>query len=221
MKIIRNWNLRASGFLIIPALAFPLGAQPVTSLSINGQTGSAKVIQVDGVDYVEVQGFVRIANASIAFQKDQIVMTLTGADANPPAAAPVPMGFSKEFVAAGIEAMAEQREWAAGLKLAIEGGYPLTGAWLAGFRARAQQALLTASVSASADADKDALPFLKNQFDNVSKLSDKYLQMAVSLSYIDPNSLEQDPVYQKIVTCTQSLASMATANRFVDDGSCR
>jgi hypothetical protein len=55
----------------------------------------------------------------------------------------------------------------------------------------------------------------------MQKLNDKYLQMAKSLTYIDPNSLDNDPLDQKIRTCGHSLASMATANEFVDDGSCQ
>jgi hypothetical protein len=41
------------------------------------------------------------------------------------------------------------------------------------------------------------------------------------MTYIDPDSLKSDSLDQKIVTCARSLASMATANQFVDDGSCQ
>ena len=120
-----------------------------------------------------------------------------------------------------VEAMARQREWRATLKNAIERSYPLAENWLSDLKAKANQALITASVSTSTAADKDALPFLTNQFNNMSQLSDKYLQMALSLSYIDPKSLDNDALNQKIIACTQSLASMATTNQFVDDGSCQ
>jgi hypothetical protein len=52
-------------------------------------------------------------------------------------------------------------------------------------------------------------------------LTDKYLQMTKSMTYIDPNSLDNDPLDQKLRACGHSLASMATANQFVDDGSCQ
>jgi hypothetical protein len=55
----------------------------------------------------------------------------------------------------------------------------------------------------------------------MSALSDKYFQMSASMTYIDPSSLDSDPLNQKISTCARSLASMATANQFVDDGSCQ
>ncbi len=58
-------------------------------------------------------------------------------------------------------------------------------------------------------------------FNNIVKLSDKYLQMAKSVTYIAPDSLDTDPLDRKIRTCARSLASMVTADQFVDDGSCR
>jgi len=117
--------------------------------------------------------------------------------------------------------MARVREWRAALKNAIERGYPLSENWLATYRAQAQQALRLASVAVNTTADKNALPLLTNEFNKMSKLSDKYLQMTMSMTYIAPNSLDTDPLDQKIRTCAHSLASMATANQFVDDGSCQ
>jgi hypothetical protein len=219
MKTIGMRKLRIAKFLILPYLALPLFAQHVDSLSISGQTGSAKVTQVNGHNYVEVEGLARLTNSSVSFKANQIIFTLAGANANVPA--PEAPGFSKDFVTAGIEAMAEQREWRAALKNAIESNYPLTENWLSGLRARAQQALSIAAASTSTAADKSALPFLANQFNNMSKLSDKYLKMTVSMTYIDPKSLDNDPLDLKILACTHSLASMATSNQFVDDGSCQ
>jgi hypothetical protein len=62
----------------------------------------------------------------------------------------------------------------------------------------------------------DAGPFVVNEFNNI-----RTLQMTKDMQYIDPSSLQSDPVDQKIVTCARSLASMATTNQFVDDGSCQ
>ena len=85
-------------------------------------------------------------------------------------------GLSRTFVIAGIEAMAEQREWRAGLKYAIEGGYPLTEPWLSAFRDKAQAALQAASASGTSTADRNVAPLLVMQFNNMVALSDKYLQ---------------------------------------------
>jgi hypothetical protein len=51
------------------------------------------------------------------------------------------------------------------------------------------------------------------------KLSDKYLKMTLSRNYIAPGSLDTDSLDQKIRICAHSLASIATANQFVDDAS--
>jgi hypothetical protein len=215
---IKTWW--ALALVVLSALALSLAAQQSNSLVIAGQPGSAKVIQVDGRNYVEVEGLARLTNSSVSFNRNQIVLTLSGAADTPTPAAPA-TGFSKDFVIAGIEAMALMREWHAALKNAIERSYPLGEDWLAAYRAQALTDLRLASVAVNTTADKNALPFLTNEFNNMVKLSDKYLQMAKAVTYIAPDSLGTDPLDQKIRACAHSLASMATANEFVDDGSCQ
>ncbi len=212
------WNEAQRTLLILSGLALPVVAQHADSLSINGQTGTAKVIQLNGRNYVEVEGLARLTNSSISFNGNQIIITLAGG--NPPAHA-APTGFSKEFITASLEAMAQQREWHAALKNAIESAYPISDNWLSGLRAKAQQALHLASISASTPADRKAAPLINNQFENMSKLSAKYLQMAQSMTYINPRSLDTDGLDQKIAACIHSLSAMATANQFVEDGSCQ
>jgi hypothetical protein len=217
---IKTWWALAT-FFILPALALSFAGQQSNSLIIAGQPGSAKVIQVDGRDYVEVESLAHLTKSSISFDRNQIVLTLPGSTADSPAPAMSPTGFSKDFVTAGIEAMAQMREWHAALKSAIDRGYPLAEDWLTANRAQAQQALRLASLAANTIGDKNTLPFLSNEFSNMRQLSDKYLQMSSSRTYIASGSLDTDPLDQKIRACGRSLASMATANQFVDDGSCQ
>ena len=70
--------------------------------------------------------------------------------------------------------------------------------WLSAYRNQAQQAVRLAAVAASTPADKNAEPFLTNEFNTMRALTDKYLQMTKSRTYIDPNSLDNDPLDQKI-----------------------
>lgn len=217
---VQSWWALAA-LLILPALAVSLAAQQSNSLTVAGQPGSAKVIQVGGRNYVEVEGLARLTNSSISFNGNQIVLTLSGATADASTPAAPATGFSKDFVTAGIETMAQVREWHAALRNAIEHGYPLAEGWLSDYSAQAQKALRLASVAVNTTADKNALPFLTNEFNNMHKFSDKYLQMTASMNYIAPDSLESDPLDQKIRVCARSLASMATTNQFVDDGSCQ
>ena len=200
-------------------------AQQTTSLLITGQSGSAKVVQVAGHNYVEVEGLARITNSSVNFNGNQIVLTLPGAGAGSSqdtsnSNAPAP-GFSKDFVTAGIEAMAQLREWHSALRNAIMRGYPLADDWLAAYRNQAQQAVRMAAVAVSTPSDKNAFPFVTNELNNMQALTNKYLQITKNMEYLDPNALDNDPLDQKIRTCARSLASMATANQFVDDGSCQ
>lgn len=212
-----GWALAA--LLIVMAVAV-LAQQP-NSLIVSGQQGQIPVIQVQGHNYVEVEGLARIVQGSIKFNGNQIVLTLPGtAGTETASTAPAP-GFSNEFKTAGIEAMAEIREWHTALRTAIERGVPLNEGWLGPYRAQAQQAVRLASVAIRTDSDKSVYPFVVSVFNNMNTLSSKYLQMTKDMTYIDPNSLQSDAVDQKIVTCTHSLASMASANQFVDDGSCQ
>jgi len=218
-SIKMRWPLTA--LFILLALALSLAAQQSNLLIIVGQPGSAKVIQVDGRNYVEVEGLVRLTKSSMSLNGNQIILTLPGSSTEAPTPSASAAGFSKDFVAAGMEAMAEMREWHAALKNAIDRSYPLAEDWLTAHRAQAQQALRLASLAANTDADKNVFPFLSNEFNNMRALSDKYLQMSKSMTYIAPGSLDSDPLDQKMRACGRSLASMAAANQFVDDGSCQ
>jgi hypothetical protein len=207
-------------FLLTAVLVTSPAAQQATTLVIAGQSGSAKIIRVEGRNYVEVEGLARLMNSSMSFNGNQIVLTMPGSTADTPAPAEA-TGFSKDFVTAGIEAMALVREWHAALGNAIQRGYPLSDDWLNAYRNKARQALRLASVAVTSPADKSAFPFLTKEFNNMQNLSNKYVQLTVSRAYIDPNSLDSDPLDQKFLSCGHSLASMATTNQFVDDGSCQ
>ena len=219
-----KWLVLA-GILVTSVLAVTLVAQQITSLSVNGQSGQAQVVQLQGRNYVDVNGLTRILNGSISFNGNQIVLTLGGggsgggdSQAAPP---PQQQGLSKEFLNAGIEAMSQVREWHAALKNAVEHSYPLGADWLGSFRAQAQQALRLAGVAASTDQDRKAFQLLTNEFNNMNKLSDKYLQMTANMNYIAPDAIANDPLDARLIACGHSLASMASTRQFVDDGSCQ
>jgi hypothetical protein len=216
----KKWQAFAA-LSILTVLAAALVAQQTSSLTVAGQSGSAKVIQVDGRNYVEVEGLARLTNSSMSFNANQIVLTMPGTTGDTSAAAASAPGFSKDFVAAGIEAMSQVREWRVALRTSIQRSYPLSEEGLAAYRDQARKALRLASVAVNTPADQNVLPFLTNEFNNMQQLSDKYLQMAKSMTYIEPNSLDGDPLDQKIRTCAHALTSMASANQFVDDGSCQ
>jgi len=216
--------MMVAAILVLPLLV--LVAQQTSSLTIDGQQGQAKVIQIQGRNYVEVDGLARITGGSIRFAGNQIVLSLPGSGngssqvAQSAAPAAPPAGYSKDFLSAGIEAMTQVREWHAALKNAIERGYPLSSEWLGNFKRQCQASLRQAGVAASTDMDQKLFPLMQNEFNNMSALSDKYMQKTSNMDYIAPNSLSNDPLEQKLQSCGHSLAAMVSSNQFVDDGSC-
>ena len=226
--MLRN-ALRAS-VLLIAILFLPLlllMAQQTSFLLIDGLPGEARVIQVQGKNYVEVEGLARITGGALRFAGNQISLTLPSGGNTVPqteqsASASRPaVGLSRPFLTAGIETMREILEWHAALKTGIERGYPLSDVWFGNFRRRIQASLKQAEAAASTDMDHKALPMLTNEFNTMGALTDKYLKIVVSRDYLAPNSLNSDPLDQKLLTCWQSLASTASSNQFVDDGSCQ
>jgi hypothetical protein len=208
--------------LSVSVLACVLVAQQTTSLIIHGQQGDAKVVQVQGHNYVDIEGLARLTNGTISFRGSQIVLTLpSSAISAPIASSPQPSnGVSKDFRTAGVETMARLREWHAALRIGVEKGVPLATGWLDNYQAQAQEALRMASVAISTDGDKNAYPVLINEYNNMKSLSDKYVGMTKSMDYIDPNSLQSDPLNQKVVACSRFLSSIASTQAFIDDGSC-
>jgi hypothetical protein len=97
--------------LLLPLLA--LVAQETSALLIEGQQGEARVIQLQGKNYVEVEGLARITGGSLRFAGNQITLTLpSGGNPAPqteqaaPASRPA-VGLSRPFLTAGIESMRE------------------------------------------------------------------------------------------------------------------
>jgi hypothetical protein len=221
-------NALRPSVMLIAILFLPLlflMAQQTSFLLIDGLQGEARVIQLQGKDYVEVDALARITSGSLRFVENKIVLTLpAGAETSSHALQPLaaaPVGYSRPFLNAGIEAMRQILEWHAALKSAIERGYPLSDEWLGHFKRQIQSSLKQVEAAASTDMDHKAAPLLANEFNNMSALTDKYLKITASRDYLAPNSLSNDPLEQKLLTCLQSLESMASSNQFVDDGSCQ
>jgi hypothetical protein len=208
--------------LLLPLLV--LVAEQTTSLLVDGPQGKAKVLQVQGKNYVEIDEVARITGGSLRFTGNEIILALpssSDAAVHGDAAKSQPIGLSRPFLTAGIEAMRQILEWHAALKTAIERGYPLSDVWIGSYRRQIQSTLKQAEAAASTDADQKALPLLTNEFNTMSALTDKYLQITASRDYLAPDSLNSDPLDHKLLSCWHSLESMASSNQLFDDGACR
>lgn len=214
-------SLILPGFLAFSCLASPQAAQQNGKLTISGQPGDAAVMQMNGRSYVDIEALARLSNGTLHFNGPQITLTLPGTAATTPSSSqPANPGFSKEFLKAGIEEMSVIREWRSTLLNAVQNGYPVTDAVVAGFQGQAAASLRLAPVAASTDSDQQAYQLLSNEFDNMQKLSNKIVAARQNMNYVAPNALKNDPLYQQILTCARSLASMASSGQFQDDGSC-
>ncbi len=195
-----------------------------STLAVNGQ-GQAPVIQVNGRSYVDVEALARLLNGSLAFQGSQINLSLPAeggsAPAPPAAGMPANSEFSREFLKAAIEEMTVIREWRSALLGAVKNGYPVTEEWMASYQGQAASNLRLAYVAATTDSDRNAWQFLSSVFDKMSRLSSQVVTARKNMEYLAPDALQNDPLNQQILTCARSMASMAAAGAFQDDGSCR
>jgi hypothetical protein len=227
-KRVLSGSLALALFLTMVELATSQAVQEKRMLVVNGQSGQVAVLQMNGRSFVDLEALAQIANGTLGFRGDQIVLTLPGAAAAPPAKAPSTSqqsnsAFSKEFLTAGIETMSVIREWRSALANAIQNGYPVSANWVESYRGRAAQNLRLASVAASTDADQQALQLLTNELDNMHRWSDKILKARKDMDaakYMSPDALDNDPLFQKILNCAHSLAAMSASGQFQDDGSC-
>ena len=195
------------------------------TLVLTGHTGELSVMEMGGRSYVDIEALTRFVNGSLSYRGNQIVLTLPSAGAGTPTAN-LETGqsgaseFSKDFLKAAIEEMGVIREWRSALKNAIGQGFPVTENWADSYRARAEQSLRLVSLAASTDHDRSAFELLTNEFHNMKKLSDRFVEAGKGRVYVSPRSFDDDPLDQKIVKCGRSLAAMAANNQFADDGSC-
>ena len=199
----------------------------VQPLSVNGHTGEAIVYQIDGKSYVDLQNLVRIANGSITFKGDQIILSFpsseeaaSGADPH----APESTILSPDFMRAGVQELALLKDWVSKLAYALQHAHPGDGSRVVILHDRALEGLHLAKVSATSNSDQNALQLLTTHFNNVGAWSDKLIgerKRADTAKYsMSPDALKNDEHYQKIMKCMQSLNSMVSGGTFHDDYAC-
>jgi hypothetical protein len=140
-------------FLTVVEVAASQAVPQSRTLIVNGQSGQVAVMQINGRSFVDLEALAQLANGSLGFRGNQIMLTLPASAAKNPTTAPstrhpADSAFSKNFMKAGIEEMVI-REWRSAQANAIQNGYLVTAAWVAGYRSRATESLRLASVAAS------------------------------------------------------------------------
>jgi len=206
-------------------LVFAQAAERNVKLVVHGLPGQMAILQVNGRSYVDVEDFARFISGSVVFSGNEVTLTLPlssqcASAATDSASRPGNSAFSKEFMNAGIEEMSVIREWRSALVNAVQSGYAVTDAFVAGYHSEASTNLRLAFVAISTDADRSAYKLLSNEFDSIQKLSNKILAARKNMNYVPTDALKDDALDQKILNCARSLASMAASGQFLDDGSC-
>jgi hypothetical protein len=190
-------------------------------LSIAGQSEYAKVLEFDGKSYVAVDDVARLTRGALTFKANQILLTLPGGAAQSSIGASVgAQGFSKEFLRTGIEQMSAIREWRITIVNAIHNNFPVPEEWVSELQRRAQKNLVLTAAARSTEDDGKAYQLLAAEFANMQRLSDRFLSKRKQLQYIDPSSIDNDPLDRQILACGRSLAAMAAENQFHDEASC-
>jgi len=214
--------------LLTPVVVLSQATDQRRMLTINGQSTQVPVIQMNGLSYVGLQGLADALHGSISYSGNVVALSLpvVSASGTPSATAPVappPLaphgvaaGFSREFLDAGYEEMSTLRSWYGVLQTAIQNRISLSVALLAPYRAEATTSLRLALVAATTPSDRRAYQLLSNEFQNMAKLSDKYMNM----SNISTDALEKDDLNQRILACAHSLRSIAVSGQFVEEAPC-
>lgn len=218
-----------TSLLICSGQAFAQGKQD-REVTVNGQTGRAEVIEQSNRIFVDLAALARIGHGTLSYQGNQIVLTIpetVGKESDRGISEPIhsnPNALSQDFMRAGIESIAQMREWASTLAYAIQNGYGVTDQWVAGYRDQAGQALLVTQGLITTDGDRQAFELLKHEFESVRQWSDQLVEakkkMDTAKYSTSANALRDEPLSQHIITCGHFLARMLGGSVFQDDASC-
>lgn len=224
-RLGREWAILAvgvvAGLVVVPGMVLSQGMEESRTLVIAGQAGQAAVVRMQGKSYVELESLARLTHGTLNFSGNQVTLTLPAVGANTATTiAGDKSDFSKEFLRAGIEEMAMIREWRIALTNAVQNGIPIGDDLMAIYRGPALTNLRLAAVAASTDPDRSAYQLLSNEYDNMKKLSDRFVAAHTAQQYMPPDSLKDDALNLQILNCARSLATMAASGKFTDDGSC-
>ncbi len=206
--------------IALPVLISAQSAPHPQTLVVNGQAGKTTVVQVNGRSFVDVEALAQIANGTVAFKDNQITLTVPASASSGASGQQSPPGFSKEFLSAAIESIAAVREWRTGIATAIENSISVTDSWVSAFQRQANDSLRQASVAAITGTDRATLQLLTNEYDNMQKWSDQIIAARKTLQYMSADQMSSDPLFQQVLACSHSLATVVASGQFQDEPAC-
>lgn len=212
--------------LVLVLASFTHAQLQTRTLVINGHSGQVTIYRVEGKSFIDLETLVRTANGTVSFKGDEIILTLpavaaSAAQTNPPQSA----GMTKGFMSSAVQALALIKDWQNTMADAIQRGVPGDGSRLGILHDRAANGLRLAQVQAHSEPDENALQLLTNHFNQVDnwkrRLIDARRSMSTANYSASADALQNDPEYQKIVSCSRFLATMLPSGEYQDDPSCR
>jgi hypothetical protein len=214
-------NISLAFLALAPTLTLAQTPQPKTMLSVEGYSGQAPVVRINGKTYVEIDALARATNGTVTFQAGHIILSFPppGAVSAPGHADSTPK-LSKDFLKALIDELSVIGEWRAAIANAIQGNGPVTEQGMEGYKRKTDNQMALTSTTASTQPDKDLLSLLRTESNNIHALSDKYVALGKTQSFVAQDALESDSVDQQVQTCARGLAAVAASGQFVDVSTC-
>jgi hypothetical protein len=204
----------------------PVQSAPEKVLVLNGKTVAAKIRQIDGRSYVDIEALAQATNGAVTVESNRVVLTIPLPDSSVARAVapsqPV-AGLSRNFASAAIAEVAEMREWRGAIGAMITYGLAASKSSAQDYHERVAEGLRQTALAASTDADRSALQLLKNESDSLTGWANDVLAARQDLNgakTMDPNALQNDPALAEITGCSRFLNSMLVSGTFSDDGSC-
>ena len=214
-----------AALLAVPGLLTVNGSaqtpQKATTFTIAGHPGEAQLLHINGKSYVDIEALARLTQGSLSFKGNLTILTLPPSDGEAPAATPhAKAGFSTAFVQAGIEEMSVIREWRIAIVNAVLNNNPISADWVSEHHRKAEKYLALTSAAASTDDDRSAFPLLTAEFNNMQKLSEAYLAMRNQAAFLSPDTFDNGPLEEQILTCARGFVSMTETHEFLDQAAC-
>ena len=147
----------------------------------------------------------------------------TSVDAKPKEADPATL--SRGFAGAALNAATSLKFTERRIANSIKMGFPLGEFWIQTDFDSIDDSLRLAALSASNDADRQALQQLETQTQHLRLWSDWLIQQRKELRladyYISPSPLDNDERFLNTVACTNFLMSMLAGGRLAENSSCQ
>ena len=221
MKIALTTSMLTAVPMLLPTNGLAQTPQKGSTLTIVGHAGEAKLFQLNGKSYVDIETLARLTGGTLLFKSNQTILRLPISDRDLPASTPhVTVGFSRAFTQAGIEEISVIREWRIAIMNAVGNNSPVSLDWISSQHRLAEKNLALASAAAATDNDRGAYTMLSAEFNHMQTLSELYLAIRKQDTFISPDSFNNNSLEDQILSCARGFVSMTESHEFQNQPAC-